>query len=83
MSTLLSVGSPEAELTLTDMKQHLNTALDQIGPCKKVLAIPPDYSRAHSQAGLLTEMVWRYYGSALTDVLPALGTHLRLTELEI
>jgi hypothetical protein len=42
---------------------------------KKVLAIPPDFTRFNSKAGLITQYVWEYYGSALTDVLPALGTH--------
>ncbi len=83
MSTLLSIGSPTTELSPAEIEQHLTSALARLGPRKKVLAIPPDYSRAHSQAGPLTEMAWRYYGSALADVLPALGTHRPMTEPEI
>ena len=30
-------------------------------------------------SGQLTEYVWNYYGDALTDVLPALGTHKPMT----
>ncbi len=83
MSTFLSIGTPQTELSPAEMEQHLKTALESLGTRKKVLAIPPDYSRAHSQAGMLTEMVWHHYGPALTDVLPALGTHRPMTEPEM
>jgi nickel-dependent lactate racemase len=47
-----------------------------------VLAVPPDFTRFHSRAGRITELVWEYYGTALTDVLPATGTHFEVTERE-
>lgn len=83
MSLLVNVGSPETEISPAEMEAHLRSALDQLGPRRRVLAIPPDYSRIHSYAGPLTEMVWRYYGEALTEVLPALGTHRPMTAAEI
>ena len=83
MSTLLAIGSPETELTPAEVEVHLHAALESLGTRRKVLALPPDFSRFHSQAGLLTEMTWRHYGDALTDVLPALGTHRPMTDGEI
>ncbi|GAA3767764.1 lactate racemase domain-containing protein [Terriglobus aquaticus] len=83
MSTLLAIGSPQTELTPAEVEKHLREALAKLGPRKKVLALPPDFSRFHSQAGLLTELTWRHYGDALTDVLPALGTHKPMTDREI
>ena len=83
MSTLLAIGSPETELSPAEVEQHLREALAKLGPRKKVLALPPDFSRFHSQAGVLTEMAWRHYGDALTDVLPALGTHKPMSDHEI
>ena len=83
MSTLLAIGSPETELSSTEVEAHLREALSKLGSRKKVLAIPPDFSRFHSQAGVLTEMTWRHYGDALTDVLPALGTHRPMSDEEI
>jgi nickel-dependent lactate racemase len=83
VSTLLAIGSPDAELSPAEVEQHLREALAKLGPRKKVLALPPDFSRFHSQAGALTEMTWRHYGDALTDVLPALGTHKPMTDHEI
>ena len=40
-----------------------------------MLAVPPDQSREHSQAGLLTRFVFEHYGERLKAVLPAIGTH--------
>ena len=59
------------------------SALDKLGKRKKVLAVPPDFTRMHSQSGVLTELAWQYYGDRLTDVLPALGTHKAMTDEEI
>jgi nickel-dependent lactate racemase len=57
--------------------------LDAIGSRNRVLAVPPDFTRFHSQAGILTELAWQYYGDRMTDVLPALGTHKGMTDSEI
>jgi nickel-dependent lactate racemase len=57
--------------------------LDAIGSRNRVLAVPPDFTRFHSQSGAITELAWQYYGSRLTDVLPALGTHKAMTDSEI
>jgi nickel-dependent lactate racemase len=65
------------------VKAGLFEALGRLGERKRVLAVPPDFTRLHSKAGLLTELAWEYYGRALTDVLPALGTHKAMTENEI
>ncbi len=57
--------------------------LEKIRPRKKVLAVPPDFTRFHSKAGELTDMTFEYYGDRLTDVLPALGTHKPMSESEL
>jgi nickel-dependent lactate racemase len=66
-----------------EIRTNLSKALDQLGPRRKVLAVPPDFTRMHSQSGTLTEMAWQYYGDALADVLPALGTHKPMSDQEI
>lgn len=76
-------GSTEIELTSEDLKKGLYEALEKMGKKHKVLAIPPDYTRLPSRAGELTEYAWQYYGDALTDVLPALGTHSPMTDPQI
>ncbi len=55
----------------------------QIRSTQKVLAVPPDFTRMHSQSGVLTELAWQYYGDKLVDILPALGTHKPMTDKEI
>jgi nickel-dependent lactate racemase len=80
---LYSRGSPTDRLTPTDLRDGLFSALDRLGRKSRVLAVPPDFTRVHSQAGILTEQVWQYYGDRLTDVLPATGTHFPMTGEEI
>jgi nickel-dependent lactate racemase len=76
-------GDINSNLTAEDLKRGLYQALDKFGPRKKVLVVPPDVTRFYSRAGELTQMAWQYYGKAMTDILPALGTHFAMTEAEI
>lgn len=76
-------GSIDKALSVSNLKEGLTNALDKLGKRKKVLIVPPDFTRFHSQAGILTEMIWNYYGDAVTDILPALGTHNAMTEKEL
>ncbi len=78
-----SRGSEQDNLSADDLKQGLYGVLDRLGKKHKVLALPPDITRFHSRAGELTRYAWQYYGPALTDILPALGTHFAMTEPEI
>jgi nickel-dependent lactate racemase len=80
---LFSSGSPDTVLSREEVRSALHASLDRLGEKKRVLAVPPDFTRYHSQAGLLTELVWEYYGIRLADVLPAIGTHIPMTEEEI
>ena len=75
MSLYCAVGSPETELAPVQLKQLLAEALTRLGARTSVLAVPPDQSREHSQAGLLTRFAWEHYGDKLKAVLPAIGTH--------
>jgi nickel-dependent lactate racemase len=83
MSLFFAAGSATTEMSPSDVRAGLFSALDKLGKRKKVLAVPPDFTRMHSQSGVLTEMAWDYYGENLVDVLPALGTHKGMTDEEI
>ena len=76
-------GSIYQEFSSEDLKNGLFEALEKMGKKHKVLAIPPDYTRLPSRAGELTEYAWQFYGDAMTDVLPALGTHSPMTPHQI
>jgi nickel-dependent lactate racemase len=78
-----SAGSVNGRMSLDEAKSALRATLTDLGPKRRVLAIPPDITRAHSLAGPLTEAVWEQYGDSLTDVLPAIGTHAPMSEHEI
>jgi nickel-dependent lactate racemase len=75
-------GSTEGAIDDAGLRAGLREAFEKLGKRSKVLAIPPDFTRFHSKAGRITEMAWEHYGQALTDVLPALGTHFEMTDQE-
>ena len=76
-------GSEKTILGSEDLKRGLFSALEKLGARKKVLAVPPDFTRFHSRAGEMTTYIYDYYKENLKDVLPALGTHSPMTEDQI
>ncbi|MFP5236903.1 MAG: lactate racemase domain-containing protein [Acidobacteriota bacterium] len=76
MSLLCAVGDKGLEISKVQLELLLAEALGKLGRRRRVLAVPPDITRFHSQAGFLTQAAYRYFGDALANVLPALGTHV-------
>lgn len=76
-------GSKTDKIGADEVRAILKDVFDGMGPKKRVLALPPDFTRANSYAGPITEMVYDYFGDALTDVMPALGTHSPMTDEQI
>ncbi len=79
-------GGKTAVLTNDDLKKGLFEAFAELkneGKGKKVLAVPPDFTRFHSRAGILTSYAYNYFGNSFTDILPALGTHTPMTKEEL
>ena len=64
-------GLTDAELLAAVRK------LCDVHPARRVLILPPDYTRYHSKAGFLTNACYHCYTErgAQVDILPALGTH--------
>ena len=83
MSLFFAAGSVETEMSAAEIRAGLNEALTKLGERKRVVVVPPDFTRFHSKAGELTEMAWEFYGDALVDVLPALGTHTPMSDAQI
>lgn len=52
------------------------------GSVRNVLVIPPDFTRFHSNAGFITQVFHRLLTErgAAVDILPALGTHVPVSE---
>ncbi len=76
-------GNQDSFLSEYDLQEAVFSSLALLGIKKKVLVIPPDFTRFHSQAGILTKFTYQYYKEDLTDILPALGTHSPMTKDEI
>ena len=83
MPTYFAQGSPTTVITEDDLRRALVEAYRAIGPRRKVLAVPPDFTRFNSRAGAIARMTYDHFGPALTDVLPALGTHVPMTSQQI
>lgn len=79
----LKKGSANEVIDAEGLKQGLFEALKKIGDRKRVLALPPDFTRFHSKAGELTQYAYQYLGDKLKTVMPALGTHTAMTPGQI
>lgn len=76
-------GDENKFLSENEIREAVFSSLAKLGIKKRVLVIPPDFTRFHSQAGIITRHIYDYYKEYLEDILPALGTHSKMTEQEI
>jgi nickel-dependent lactate racemase len=76
-------GSENTVMSQNDLEYGVFSSLVKLGPRKKVLAVPPDFTRFHSRSGDITSLIYKYYKENLKDILPALGTHTPMTVKEI
>src|SRR5579862_9296097 len=83
----LHEGSPTGEIDEQRARELVASLLDQLrmrGPLKRVLILPPDMTRLHSWAGFLTcELYAQLRSSATIAILPAVGTHLPMSDDEL
>jgi nickel-dependent lactate racemase len=78
-----AAAGPDRDLTRDDIREALKNALGTFSRRRKILIIPPDITRAHSGAGMITELLWQQLDKKVTDILPALGTHTPMESSEI
>ena len=78
-----SRGSQTDDISKNDLKEAIYGVFEKLGKRKKVLALPPDFTRFHSRAGEITNLSFQYYRDSMSDILPALGTHAPMSEKEI
>ncbi len=60
-SLFCAVGSETTSLSDDDLRQQIDSFLEALGVRDDVLIIPPDFTRFHSQAGKLTQMICEHY----------------------
>ncbi len=72
------------DISDTQMQVFLQNLVDDYdNKLTRVLIIPPDFTRFHSNAGRLTEILFnKMKDQTEVSILPALGTHSPLTEEE-
>ncbi|MBP7262617.1 MAG: DUF2088 domain-containing protein [Spirochaetia bacterium] len=78
-----SLGGRDEHVDDARLAAAFVSVLKSLGERRKVLALPPDGTRAHSKAGVLLKAAYDHYGSALAAVMPALGTHRPLDAEDI
>ena len=68
-----------------DVHRFLKHLISSLGaPLQRILLIPPDITRFHSYAGVLTRELYALLETqgCHCDILPALGTHMPMTRAE-
>ncbi|MBQ8187382.1 MAG: DUF2088 domain-containing protein [Clostridia bacterium] len=72
----------EAGLSDDSLRLALHEALDG-KEIRKLLILPPDFTRMYSGAGILTAMIYEMLADRCEiDIMPALGTHVPMTREE-
>lgn len=80
----LYLTEEENGISKEEFERHLEAFLIQYPKVKKVLIIPPDFTRCYSYAGEITQYLYKKLSaSAEVDVMPALGTHMAMNEEEM
>ena len=71
-------------ISMDKLRQAVGDALADCPPdLTRVLLIPPDLTRMHSAAGVITSIFWHLLKDTCSvDILPAIGTHDPMSEPE-
>ncbi len=73
-------GSPTDVIERDRSRRLVADLVDALGPARRVLLLPPDYTRLHSGAGELTTLLFDLLAAGgHVEVMPALGTHAPMT----
>jgi nickel-dependent lactate racemase len=77
-------GSKDAVIGAQRAGELIDGMLERLGSLKRVLLLPPDFTRAHSGAGELTALLYqRLRGKSHIEIMPTLGTHVPMTRDEL
>lgn len=84
----LYLAKEQDVISRQQLEEMIGQMLAQFPDLRKVLIIPPDYTRCYSYAGIITQIIYRmleekYEGGIQVDVMPALGTHMPMSEEEM
>jgi len=83
MSLYCAVGGVDTDIDSQHLADLLAGSFEKLGTRRRVLAVPPDMTRLHSQSGPITCATHKYFGDRLKAVLPAIGTHAPMQSAQI
>lgn len=66
------------------MEKTLEEMFEQVKSAKRILIVPPDFTRCYSFAGQITQVLYKLFSNnnSHVDVIPALGTHMPMDSVE-
>jgi nickel-dependent lactate racemase len=84
MADNLHIGDSNLVINQAALEAHLDGLIDRlISGVSRLLIIPPDITRLNSRAGEITAYLWKHlHESVHIDILPALGTHVPMTQTQ-
>ncbi len=88
MNDIFTIANSDAGISNDEIAEKLAAALAaweaEKGAVRNCLIIPPDFTRFHSNAGFITQVFYRLLTAkgAAVDILPALGTHVPVSETQ-
>jgi nickel-dependent lactate racemase len=79
-----SEGAADLTIGRDRISELIDKMLEKLGNLKRVLILPPDFTRYHSYAGEITCMLYnKLKNSCYIEIMAALGTHLPLSSEEL
>ena len=85
--TYTAIGGVDMDLKDDELLElfssALSNALVDINNAGQAIILPPDITRFHSRAGFFTDIAAQQLDGRLGAVLPALGTHMPMTDSEL
>lgn len=71
--------SEQTGISMEEIEKSVDALLEQYESLKKVLIVPPDFTRCYSYAGEITQVLYKKLSPyAEVHVIPALGTHMEM-----
>ena len=86
MKDIIKFARANSGITNEELQSVIDEVINEAGskPLKKILLLPPDFTRMHSGAGKITAMIYsKLKDTVQVDIMPALGTHDPMTEEQI
>jgi nickel-dependent lactate racemase len=83
MSLYCAIGGVDTDIDSQHLADLLAESFEKLGMRSRVLAVPPDMTRLHSQSGSITCATYEHFGDRLKAVLPAIGTHAPMQPAQI